>query len=311
LKIRVARGRIAILRLAVVAFFFVAMFPVCAGARETVEQRLLRTIQIGVPQDLTVDQIRKIAVSDDTDYTTAILARSALLVLQQDDSKRISYEELFDSILNHLVSDGTPFQPLAGLPHFRAKETVFTMVYAMVMSGNQERAVDILEKNSLTGSRYKQAVVLSALRNVGTPRAIGVIQQYAEKGQDRNLAETTLADEDYPVLFEIHDRWNMIPPQQRTRDNLRTIMQSGCDQRSVMAAYWLGFFAPNIDPNKEVAELQALEGIIRTRTDTCGRFRYFSPRQRVRTSAALLPLRPSTFTFPHKGKSMVPPGLTR
>lgn len=269
MKICVARSRIAIVRLAVAAFFFVAVFPVCAGARETVAQRLLRTVQIGVPQDLTVDQIRKIAASDDTDYTTAILARSALLVLQQDDSKRISYEELFDSILNHLVSDGTPFQPLAGLPHFRAKETVFTMVYAMVMSGNQERAVDILEKNSLTGSLYKQAVILSALRNVGTPRAIGVIQQYAEKGQDRNLAETTLADEDYPVLFEIHDRWNMIPPPQRTRDNLRTIVQSGCDQRSVMAAYWLGFFAPNIDPNKEVAELQALEGIVRTRTDAC------------------------------------------
>jgi hypothetical protein len=263
------RGRSALLGFALAAFVLVAFLPLRTRARDTLPQKLLRTIQIGVPQDLTVDQIKRIADSDDTDYTTAILARSALLVLQQDDSKRVSYEELFDDLLNHLVSGGTPFQPLTGLPNFRGKETVFTMVYAMVMSGNQERAVDILEKNSLTGSRYKQAVVLSALRNIGTPRAIGAIQQYAEKGQDRNLAETTLADEDYPVLFEIHDRWNMVPPQLRTRDNLRAIVQSGCDQRSVMAAYWLGFFAPNIDPNREVAELQALESITHTNTPTC------------------------------------------
>jgi hypothetical protein len=138
-----------------------------------------------------------------------------------------------------------------------------------VMSGHQERVVDILERHAFTGSRYKQGVVLSALRNVGTPRAIGIIQQYAEKGEDRNLAETTLADEDYPVLFEIHDRWNLVPPAQRTQDNLRMIVQGGCNQRSALAAYWLGFFAPNLDPNKETAELQALENFSRARTPSC------------------------------------------
>jgi hypothetical protein len=240
-----------------------------ATAREPLPRRLLRTIQIGTPQDISVEQIRKIAESNDTDYTTAMLARSALLVLRQDEPKLISYDELLDNLLSHLVSDGTPFQPLTSLPDFRAKETLMTMVYAMVMSGNQERAVDILEKHAFTGSKYKQGVVLSALRNIGTPRAISIIQQYAEKGQDRNLAETTLADEDYPVLFEIHDRWDMIPPAQRTQDNLRSIVQSGCDQRSALAAYWLGFFAPNIDPSKQTAELQALENLAHTNTPVC------------------------------------------
>jgi hypothetical protein len=112
-------------------------------------------------------------------------------------------------------------------------------------------------------------VVLSALRNIGTPRAISFIQEYAEKGPDRNLAENTLADEDYPVLSEIHDRWNLVPPAQRTQDNLRSLVQAGCDQRGALAAYWLGFFAPNPDPNKEVAELQALEAIARTNTGSC------------------------------------------
>lgn len=269
MKNRFRRGRVAPRRTAIIALLFFGLLPIRASARESLEQRLLRTIQIGAPQDITVDQIRKIADSNETDYTTEILARSALLVLQQDDSKSVSYGELFDSVLNHLVSDGTPFQPLAGLPNFRGKETVFTMAYALVMSGGQDRAIDILSRNSLTGSRYKQGVVLSALRNIGTPQAISVIQQYSEKGQDRNLAETTLADEDYPVLSEIHDRWTAIPPSQRTRDNLRAIVQSGCDQRSAVAAYWLGYFAPNLDPNKEVAELQALENIVRTNSSTC------------------------------------------
>jgi len=240
-----------------------------AAVRETVPQRLLRTVQIGAPQGLSVEQIKKIAASSDTEYTTEMLARSALLVLHEDNLGLIPYNELLDGVLNHLVRDGNAFQPPPSLPDFRGKETVVAMVYAMVMSGNQEQAVSILGPHLWNGSQYKHAVVLSALRNIGTQSAIGLIQQYAEKGPNRNLGETALGDEDYPVLFEMHDRWNVIPPAQRTQDNLRSIVQSGCDQRSAMASYWLGFFAPNIDPNKEVAEIQALEGIVHTNTPNC------------------------------------------
>jgi len=243
--------------------------PHAAAARDTVPQRLLRTIQIGAPQGITVEQIKKIAANQNTEYTTEILARYALLVLQQHNLGLVPYNELFDSVLTHLVRDGNAFQPPPGLPDFRGKETVFAMVYAMVMSGHQDEAVDILGKHLWTGSEYKHGVALSALRNVGTPRALGLIQQYAEKGPNRNLAETALADEDYPTLSELHDRWGVIPPAQRTQDNLRTIVQGGCNERAAVASYWLGFFAPNIDPNKEVAEIQALEAIVHTNTSNC------------------------------------------
>jgi hypothetical protein len=250
--------------LAIVVLSALAFAARGAAAPDTIPQRLLRTVQIGAPQGLTVDQIKKIAANQRTEYATEILARSALLVLQQDTPGLISYNELFDSLLNHLVRDGNGFPPPAGLPDFRGKETLFAMTYAMVMSGNEEQAVNILGPHLWNGSQYKQAVVLSALRNIGTQSAIGLIQQYAEKGPDRNLGENTLADEDYPALSDIYQRWNMIPPAQRTQDNLRAIMQSGCDQRAVMAAYWLGYFPPNIDPNKQVAEIQALEAIFHT-----------------------------------------------
>jgi hypothetical protein len=240
-----------------------------ATSRETVPQRLLRTLQIGAPQGLTVPQIQKIAANQQTEYTTEILARAALLVLHQDAPGLVSYNELFDSLLNHLVRDGNGFPPPSGLPDFRGKETVFAMTYAMVMSGQQEQAVGILGPHLWNGSQYKHAVVLSALRNIGTQSAIGLIQQYAEKGPDRNLGEATLSDEDYPSLSDIYSRWNMVPPAQRTQENLRTLVESGCNDRAVMAAYWLGYFPPNIDPNKQAAEIQALEAIFHTNNGSC------------------------------------------
>src|SRR5215831_8806016 len=66
------------LRLAPFLVFMAAPLLLCSSARgvESLERRLLRTIQVGAPQDINVEQIRKIADNNDTDYTTEILARS-------------------------------------------------------------------------------------------------------------------------------------------------------------------------------------------------------------------------------------------
>jgi hypothetical protein len=233
-----------------------------AADPETLPSRLLRTIQIGVPQDLRLEEISAVVHDPNADYSTTLLARSALLVLGRDDPRLFAYDALLDGALNHLVADGNAFPPPAGLINFRGKETVFTMVYAMVMSGNQERVIGVLEKHRFTGSKYKQGVVLSALRNVGTPRALGLIQQYAEKGQDRNLSETTLADEDIPVLSELRARVSVVPAEERTREKLLAIIKRGCDERPAMATYWLGFFAPNSNPQAERAEVDGLRAMV-------------------------------------------------
>lgn len=269
MKSSVARMALLTAALALPAALLAAPARAAAASRESTPQRLLRTIQIGAPQGLTVAQIQKIAANQQTEYTTEILARSALLVLHEDNLGLVPYNELFDSVLNHLVRDGNAFQPPSGLPDFRGKETVFAMTYAMVMSGQQEQAVSLLGPHLWNGSMYKHAVVLSALRNIGTQSAIGLIQQYAEKGPDRNLGEATLADEDYPSLADIYGRRNMVPPAERTQDNLRALVQTGCNDRAVMAAYWLGFFPQNIDPNKQVAEIQALEALVHTNSGSC------------------------------------------
>lgn len=238
-------------------------------AEDAVQPRLLRTVQLGAPQGLTDAQIKAIVEDPKTEFATFFLARSALLVLHEE-VKGESFENLLTRVLNTPLASGNEYPQPPGLQSgFGGKELVFTMVYAMVMSGQQERAIDLLEQHLFNGSNYKQAVVLQALRNIGTQRAKGLIQKYQEKGDYHNLAENTLVDEDMPVLFEVHDRWNMIPPAARTRANLLSIVQGGCGERQSMAAYWLGYFPPNPNAAQEQAELAALKALYQNSSPHC------------------------------------------
>ena len=187
--------------------------------------RLLRTVQIGSPQDITVEQITAIVQNGHAAYLDVMVARSAL-VLHHNNPEWEKFDNLLSSVLNSALNSGNVYPQTQDLhTGFDGKELVFTMVYALVMSGQQERAVDILEQHLSNGSQLKQAVVLQALRNIGTQRATGLIQKYQEKGDYHNLAENTLADQDMPVLSEIYTRWNVVPPEVRTRKNLLQIVQ--------------------------------------------------------------------------------------
>ena len=255
-------------RLVVIA---VVLLTGCAalGAEEAVQARLLRTVQLGTPQGISDAQIKAIVQDPKTEFATFFLARSALLVLHEE-VKGESFENLLTRVLNTPLASGNEYPQPPGLQSgFGGKELVFTMVYAMVMSGQQERTVDLLEQHLFSGSYYKQAVVLQALRNVGTQRAKGLIQKYQEKGDYHNLAENTLVDEDMPVLSEIHDRWNMIPPAARTRANLLSMVQGGCGERQSMAAYWLGYFPPNPNAAQEQAELAVLKALYQNSSPHC------------------------------------------
>jgi hypothetical protein len=253
-----------------VALVVVLLAACCTlQAEEPIQARLLRTVQIGAPQGLTDVQIKAIVEDPKTDFPTFFLARSALLVLHEE-VKGEGFDNLLTRVLNTPLASGNEYPQPPGLQAgFGGKELVFTMVYAMVMSGQQEHAVDLLEKHLFTGSYYKQAVVLQALRNIGTQRAKGLIQKYQEKGDYHNLAENTLVDEDLPVLSEIHDRWNMIPPAARSRANLLSIVQGGCGERQAMAAYWMGYIPPKPNAAQEQAEVSALRALYQNSGPHC------------------------------------------
>ena len=237
---------------------------------ESLTPRLLRTVQIGSPQDISSEQITAIVQNEHATYLDVMLARSALVVLHHDNPEWEKFDNLLSSVLNSALNSGNVYpQPRDLHTGFDGKELVFTMVYALVMSGQQERAVGILEQHLSSGSQLKQAVVLQALRNIGTQGAIGLIQKYQENGDYHNLAENTLADQDMPVLSEIYARWNLVPPEARTRENLLQIVQGGCGMREALAAYWLGYFSPNPDPELERTELAALRSFYEHDNSRC------------------------------------------
>ena len=259
----------------VLGFLGVACASAFAAPPDSVQARVLRTIQIGVPQALTLDDINRLADPGNTDYSTTLLARSALLVLRQDSPRWTPYEQLLDGALNQLPRGASAaFQPMPELPGFRGKETVLTMVYAMVMSGRHDRAIALLERHLPSGTNDKHAVVIQALRNIGTPRAIAIIQKYAQGSSQSpetpSVADRIMAEKESPTLVEIYQRWNLVPPSRRSRETLLALARRGCDERSAMAAYWLGFFATHSDPATERRELDALRALVRTRSATCG-----------------------------------------
>ena len=244
-----------------------------AEAPETLNPKLLRTAQIGAPQGISVNDIKKVAAdSNHYDAHTIALARSALVVLGEDRGLKVApLDELLDSLLNNLGRDSETVLPARGLePGFGDNEAVLTLVYALVMNGQQERATSDLERHLSVGSDYKHALILQALRNIGTPRAVGLIQRYLEKGEGKQMAQNTLADQDTPVLFELHDRWNLVPAARRTRGELTRIVNSGCNQATAMAMYWLSFFDKNPDAKQEKAELDALKAMQGRKGPGCG-----------------------------------------
>jgi hypothetical protein len=232
--------------------------------------QLLRTVQIGTTQGISTGQITAIVQQGRASYLDVMLARSALVVLHRDNPEWEKFDNLLSSVLNSALNSGNVYPQPPDLPAgFGGKELVFTMVYALVMSGQQERAVDILEQHLFTGSRLKQAVVLQALRNIGTQRATGLIQVYQEKGDYHNLAENSLADQDMPVLSEVYARWNLVPPEARTRKNLLMIVRGGCGERESLAAYWMGYYPPNPDRGQERAELSTLRRLYEHNNPAC------------------------------------------
>jgi hypothetical protein len=232
--------------------------------------RLLRTVQIGASREMSAEQITAIVQDGHATYLDVMLARSALVVLHEDNPNWESFDNLLTSVLNSPLNSGNVYpQPRDLHAGFGGKELVFTMVYALVMSGQQEHAVDILEQHLANGSQLKQAIVLQILRNIGTQRTIGLIQKYQEKGDYHNLAENTLADQDMPVLSEVYQRWNLVPPEARTRTNLLKIVHGGCGERESLAAYWLGYFPPSPDRGQERDELSALRSLYEHHDPSC------------------------------------------
>ena len=254
---------------------------VSAGAapasREPLELRLLRTIYTGVWQQAEAADALRHASDSHQDFLGHMLARAALAVTGQDQGfPEWPMERVLDRALDLLSGPSHAFQTPRGMAAgFEGPQAAFAAVHALVTTGQAEKAEAVLERHLTSGARFKRAVVLQALRNIGDARSTALIQRFAEVGDDHNLAENLLADQRFPFLHELAARLSRIPPAERTRERLLSATAEGCGERSALAVYFLGYFPPSDDPWQEQREEAALQALARA---SCFQARYFAVR---------------------------------
>jgi len=234
---------------------------VCA---ESMEAKLLRTIQLGAAQVSEAEIASYARDGERSRYLGFALAAAAMHALGRSDAPgEWPAPRILDKTLAELHG-GLAFETPPDFPsRYGNEDLVFTLVYALVIGGATERATDILAQHLPGAPLYKRAVILQALRNIGTRRASELIQKEAARGDDRSLAENLLVDLHYPFLDDLRRRLPLIPPARRNRGALAQLAAEGCGVRPALAAYFLGFFPPAHDAEAEQAELVLLRRLAR------------------------------------------------
>lgn len=231
---------------------------------ESMEARLLRTIQLGAAQVPEAEIVRFARDGERSGYLGFALASAAMHAIGRS---KASGEWPAPRVLDKTLAElhrGLSFEiPPDFPPRYGNEDLVFTLVYALVIGGATERAIDILGQHLPEAPRYKRAVILQALRNIGTRRASELIQKEATRGSDRSLAENLLVDLHYPFLDDLRSRLPLIPPGERKRATLARLAGEGCGVRPALASYFLGFFPPAADADAERAELALLRRLAR------------------------------------------------
>lgn len=254
-----------------------------APQADALEQRLLRTIQVGVAEAPPAD-ILSYAKTSETDFVGHCLARAALVVLGRDEGfPEWPLERLLDRQLSLLSgsANGNVFPPRPWLPEgFAGDDLTFTLVYALAVTGHGEDAVQVLEPRLASADELVRGVALQALRNLGLPSANALLEKANRAGADRNLPENLLADLYYPFLADLRSRLHLIPPEARNRADLLEAAREGCGERAALAVYFLGLLADA--PEGESPELVRLRELTRA---PCFYTRYFAVRSLALRSA--------------------------
>lgn len=248
----------AILR--IVVLLLAAWLPQAWGAApEPMQLKLLRTVYIGAPQ-LPLAEIHRYTKDPRSEYYAHILARAALIALGErgEWSAAQSVELLERSIEMLDIAQPSLFTEDGMRVGFGTDDVLFTLLYALVQNGQGDQAVAVLSRHLDAPNEFSRAVVLQALRYIGTPRSSDMLKGESQENRDAMLRANLLADTYFPFFDDIYRRQSMIPRDQRDRHSLLTIAQQGCGERASLAIHFLGFFAPAAEAAQQQAELAAL-----------------------------------------------------
>lgn len=233
--------------------------PAWGMVQEPTALRLLRTVFVGAPQ-LPVPEIHSYIKDGRTEFYGYVLARSALMVLNENHDWTVQQSnQLLERNLELLDTAQASLFAEDGMHRgFGTDDVLFTLVYAMVQSGQGEQAPNVLAKYLDAKSDFTRAVALQALRFIGSPRANELVKGRGRDEKDAHLRTNLLADTYFPFFDDLRRRQAIIPRSQRDRQTLLKIAKEYCGERPALAIYLLGFMAPAKDAGEQRAELNTL-----------------------------------------------------
>lgn len=236
--------------------------PVSAAPEpEPVEVRLLRTVHLGALQGLAEADLRRMSAPGEPSYVRYVLSRAALLVLGRDDRvPEFPVERLLDQALAQLKPDAITagLLPAGAPPGFGTDDLIYTLTYALAVSGRGAAAEQVLERHVGGGSELKRCIAMQALHNLGSRRGQDVIQQATQVREIGFVAGTLLVQDQFPPLQELAAHWHDIPLAERSRETLARDAGSGCGPRAILALFLAGYLPPADDPAQQRLELHSL-----------------------------------------------------
>lgn len=238
-----------------------AASPRAAGLSEPVEVRLLRTVHLGALQGLVEADLRRLSAPGEPSYVRYVLSRAALLVLGRDDrNPEFPVERLLDQALAQVKPDAITagLLPAGAPPGFGADDLIYTLTYALAVSGRGAAAEQVLERHVGGGSELKRCIAMQALHNLGSRRGQEVIQQATQVREIGFVAGTLLVQDQFPPLQELAAHWNDIPLAERSRETLVRDAGSGCGPRAILALFLAGYLPPADNPAQQRRELDSL-----------------------------------------------------
>lgn len=232
-------------------------------SEEPMPLRLLRTIHTGTLQQLDLSTIQSYAKDDSTEYAGYVLAQAALLVLGGEKTwPDWPASRVLRRTIDLLHPDEYSTLTVAGMPKgYGTDDLVFTLVFAMVISGQADKAIDVLQDYVNSESQYTRFVVFQALRHIGNQRATDLLKKASETGSDSNYIHNLLSDLYFPFADDLQKRLSLIPSEERRREDLLRIAKGRCGEKAALASYFLGFLAESKDKDQVDAELNLLRDL--------------------------------------------------
>lgn len=239
-----------------------ALVPAAAFAgAEPMETSLWRSVALGRLESVDPQQIVDY-LRDSPDQAGYLLGRAALAVAGEPNSfPEWPLTRLLDEHLDSL-RPGSCHCDLAEnqgpLPAgFGPAQQLFTLVYALVMTGEEKQATEILGERLRQGTGSDRDLTAQALAFIGTPEAKALIRGYAEDTGSA-VANNLLGARYFPTLHDLAGYQRLIPAEDRGRDSLLRIVQQGRSDRELLALHLLGLLPPAADPEQEQREIDLL-----------------------------------------------------